>query len=230
MRKILGILGGMGPLTSAEFLKTIYEYNIHEQEQDAPACIVYSDPSFPDRTEAVLGGFDEKLLKSLTDAMNKLDQLGASKIVVTCLTSHYFFPRLSFQIRGKIISLVDLILQEIHISKRPTLLLCTNGAYLGGLFKAHSDWSTAEPYIVIPTDKDRGQIHNLIYEIKKTGVNESTLITLKGLLGQYHVDSCLAGCTEFHLVKKYLRQMGDKYDFDMIDPLHTLAMNLNDYL
>ena len=50
MTESLGILGGMGPLTSAEFLKTIYEVNISGPEQDAPACVLYSDPSVPDRT------------------------------------------------------------------------------------------------------------------------------------------------------------------------------------
>ena len=32
-REMLGVLGGMGPLASAEFLKTIYEYNILGQRE-----------------------------------------------------------------------------------------------------------------------------------------------------------------------------------------------------
>ena len=52
MTKLLGILGGMGPLASAEFLKTIYEYGTRDLEQRSPACILYSDPTFPDRTSS----------------------------------------------------------------------------------------------------------------------------------------------------------------------------------
>ena len=44
----------MGPLASAEFLKTIYEFNFSRTEKDAPAFVLYSDPSVPDRTEAIL--------------------------------------------------------------------------------------------------------------------------------------------------------------------------------
>ena len=45
--KRLGILGGMGPLASAEFLKTLYECFPYEREQDAPVCLLVSDPTFP---------------------------------------------------------------------------------------------------------------------------------------------------------------------------------------
>lgn len=51
-RDPLGVLGGMGPLASAEFLKTIYECSVAGGEQRSPSVIMYSDPTFPDRTEA----------------------------------------------------------------------------------------------------------------------------------------------------------------------------------
>ena len=228
---LLGILGGLGPLASAEFLKTLYEYSVGEREQDAPVCMVLSDPTLPDRTEAVVSGSDEKLLAAIEAALQKLCLLGADKIVVTCLTSHYLFPRLPFEIREKIISLVDLIIQEVHAVQTRALLLCTSGTYSAGLFKAHSAWSTVEPYIVIPTERDRGRIHKIIYEIKAQGADESTSNVLKSLLDQYQVDWCIAGCTEFHLVNKYERQKTNgTLPFNMIDPLYTLAINLKKYL
>ena len=56
MGKNLGILGGMGPLASAKFLSTVYRLNLVEPEQEAPNCILLSDPSFPNRTKAILAG------------------------------------------------------------------------------------------------------------------------------------------------------------------------------
>jgi aspartate racemase len=53
-RNIIGILGGMGPVASAEFLKTIYEDQLDPDEQGAPIVMMYSDPTFPDRTKAFL--------------------------------------------------------------------------------------------------------------------------------------------------------------------------------
>ncbi|MBD2773824.1 hypothetical protein [Iningainema tapete] len=65
MKKLLGILGGMEPLASAEFLQTIYEENLTDIEQELPACILYSDLTFGDCTEAILAGTEEILIKHL---------------------------------------------------------------------------------------------------------------------------------------------------------------------
>ncbi len=54
--KRLGILGGMGALASAELLYTVYRLNTTEPEQGSPVCLLYSDPSIPDRTGAILRG------------------------------------------------------------------------------------------------------------------------------------------------------------------------------
>jgi aspartate racemase len=43
----LGVLGGMGPLASAEFLKTIYEESLDGPEQTAPQVVLHSDGSSP---------------------------------------------------------------------------------------------------------------------------------------------------------------------------------------
>ncbi len=93
--KMLGILGGMGPLASAEFLKTIYEYNLPlTSEQDTPKVILYSDPSFPDRTELLLKGNEIMLQNILLEVLPRLIDLGVTKIIICCITSHYLLPRL----------------------------------------------------------------------------------------------------------------------------------------
>ena len=55
---VLGVVGGLGPLVSAEFLKAIYEHTSWTREQDAPRVLLYSDPTFVDRTTALLSGAD----------------------------------------------------------------------------------------------------------------------------------------------------------------------------
>ena len=68
-KPVLGVLGGMGGLASAEFVKTIYELSGAEShlEQDEPALVMYSDPAFPDRTEAFLRGETQLILTGLID-------------------------------------------------------------------------------------------------------------------------------------------------------------------
>ncbi len=88
MKGTLGILGGMGALASAEFLKSIYEYNSNFIEQQTPIAVLVSDPTFPDRTQALLSGNDELLIESLIKRLGQLYFLGADRIVICCVTLH----------------------------------------------------------------------------------------------------------------------------------------------
>ena len=80
MSKILGILGGMGPLASAEFLRTVYDLNITHPEQDSPSCVLLSDPTVPDRTQAILDGSTDEILARLCRALEALSSMGAERI------------------------------------------------------------------------------------------------------------------------------------------------------
>ena len=53
--KILGVLGGMGPAASAEFLKILAEKYPAEKDQDHPVVYMISDPKMPDRGRSIAG-------------------------------------------------------------------------------------------------------------------------------------------------------------------------------
>lgn len=229
MKQKLGILGGMGPLASAEFLKTLYEFHAADIEQEMPACFVYSDPTIPDRTEAIANGSDELLISCFVEALERLDLFGVSKIVIPCITIHYFLPRVPVFLRNKIISLVDLILEEVFTRKESQLLLCTNGTLQGSIFQQHHLWGLVEEYIILPSDDDQKKIHNFIYQIKKEGVKESAIYFIDTLLEKYQVNSFIAGCTEIHLLTKHLIQHDDRH-YRVVDPLSIVAYELGRFI
>lgn len=119
-RTILGIVGGLGPLASAEFLKTIYKYGIGASEQSAARVLMYSDPTFPDRSEALLTNSRNLLLAKLTDVLRSLWHAGAETMVICCVTIHILIPELPDDLRGKILSLVDVIFEGVVASKKKT--------------------------------------------------------------------------------------------------------------
>lgn len=231
MNQSLGILGGLGPLASAEFLKTIYEFNITDLEQDSPTCILYSNPTFPDRTEAILQGENDLLVSLLIDSLEKLFLVGVSKVAIACITMHYFLPKVPKPLREKVISLIDLIIQEILDTPRNHLLLCTNGSRQAGIFQKHARWNLVEEYILLPDDDDQNKLHGYIYQIKKNCDRSSIanyIDYLDTLTYKYQVDSFIAGCTEFHIVNKHLMKSEYKgKSYQIVDPLITIAKNLN---
>jgi aspartate racemase len=224
---MLGILGGMGPLASAEFIKTIYEYNLFgEKEQIAPKVLLYSDPSFPDRTEVLLRGEYGWLLKNLTDALYQLCDLQVSRIIICCITSHYLLPQLPIQLRERIISLVDVILNEVIERKKNYLLLCTNGTRKLKIFQDNNLWQRAKKYIVLLDDEDQKNIHNMIYHIKvypKAYSSQSNLQVLESMNKKYKIDYFIAGCTEIHLLNKFLLSQNKSINYPFLDPLIVVA-------
>src|SRR5690349_16556204 len=167
-REVLGIVGGLGPMASAEFLKTVYEYGIGENEQDAPVVLMYSDPTFPDRTDSFLAGESELLLARLTGALQCLADAGASRFVICCMTIHYLLPSLPAHLSARVVSLLDVIFDNLKREPRRHLLICSNGTRRLELFQKHPQWEKHKSQIVLPDDDDQNKIHReLIYPIKK---------------------------------------------------------------
>ncbi len=231
-QKRLGILGGMGPLASAEFLKTIYEYNPPQKsEQDTPQVILYSDPSFPDRTEAILRGDDAILRQRLIEALEQLSKFDVSKIAICCITSHYLLPSLPQQLRQRIVNLIDVSLNAVAKNPQDLLLICTEGTVKMQIFQTHPLWDKLQDYIRLPNSKDQELVQELIYRIKHQGISCLDRDIIQYLQSTYQVNHLIAGCTEIHLLSKFYNlKSSNPMDNVFLDPLTLIAQNLYQYL
>ena len=220
----IGVVGGLGPMASAEFLKTIYECDLSEREQDLPKVIVISDPTFPDRTEAFLNGGTDALLERLIVVLERLAQLGASKIIICCVTIHYLLPRLPQELRDRVISLLDVIFQHVEQSRTKGLLICSSGTRRLELFESHPRWQAAKDFFVLPDEGDQEVIHReLIYPMKTAVATSGGVPLLKSLLKKYQVDSFIVGCSEVHMIAKLAANVNGTR---CIDPLAILARGI----
>lgn len=232
MKSVLGILGGLGPLASTDFLLSLYEHNLGEVEQDSPAVILYSDPTLPDRTETFLNGDERILLDPFRDALAQLSRLEVRKIVVACVTIHYLLPRLPQDLRRKIIPLTDVILSEVAATRQKRLLICTRGTRAMRIFESHERWAEAAPFVVFLEENDQNRIHERIYREVKTNAGAASLTTyLADLCIKYGVDSFIAGCTELHRVTRLMNARDRaKASCGFLDPLLIIAQNYKEFL
>ena len=225
----LGILGGMGPLASAEFLATLYRLNLIEPEQKTPSCVVLSDPTFPDRTEAILAGSVEILAKRLEQALQALLDQGADRIVIACVTIHHVLPLVPEPLRLKVVSLIDLMLDEVLADPCRRLLLATTGTRAARIFESHERWNQVERWVAFPDEEDQRELHKLIYHLKAGLSGEGCLSWIDTLAVRYQVEGFLFGCTELHLLHRFLatRPASSK---GIIDPLWTAARDFRQIL
>ncbi|MFN6527752.1 aspartate/glutamate racemase family protein [Nostoc sp. ChiSLP03a] len=220
---VLGILGGMGPVVTVEFLKTIYEYNQYiDNEQEAPNVIVFSLPSAPDRTTSVHSGKEREFIDFVQTHLEKLNQL-VDRIVIGCCTAHYALAYLPEHQTNKVISLIKIADRQLQEHDEPALLLAGSGTYKKKLFDRGC---TAANRIISPDEKDHHLIHEMIFKVLKRGQNPLTILEdVQKLLDKYNTRSFISGCTEFHILAKYLKLNGID-SIQAIDPLTTIAENL----
>lgn len=224
----LGIVGGMGPLASAEFLRTIYDYSVADNvEQGAPVVSLYSDPTVPDRTEALLKGDDTAVFEQFTQAVGYLTATGATKIVVCCMTIHYLLPKLPPALSSNIVSLLDVIYDNLPKRGRH-LVLCSSGTRKLRLFESHDRWEQFKDFLIFPDESDQRQLHDdIIFPLKRNPAMPPLVSALRSMLARYEVDSFVAGCSEIHIIAKHLSASANGHKvYGCIDPLDILAREL----
>ena len=87
---IVGVLGGMGPESTAELLVRITRCTPAAVEQDHLRVICDSNPKIPNRTEALLSGETGPIIEALAQTALNLERAGAEVIGIPCNTAHAF--------------------------------------------------------------------------------------------------------------------------------------------
>jgi aspartate racemase len=91
--KIIGILGGMGPESTAIFYHALIQqcqkqYGA-QYDQDYPEIFIYNLP-IPDVVEGLEK--PDETLAQLVKGAQKIDTIGVNFMVMPCNTTHYFYP------------------------------------------------------------------------------------------------------------------------------------------
>jgi aspartate racemase len=222
LQPLVGVVGGMGPLASAEFLRGLYSDGSWDREQDGPRVLLYSDPAVVDRTAAIHEGKHDELRRAVETAARRLVGAGAVRVVVACVTAHYVFADLPAEVTERCVSLVDIIDQELNRTTEPHLLLCTRGAISARIFAPDRLGAGSARLIRLdPVDQDA--LHREIYRLKAGGWPLDGLDFLRRMQARYPARSAVAACTELHLVARAAVEAGLAAEFPMIDPLAIVA-------
>ena len=112
VEKVLGVLGGMGPLASAQFMVRLTLLTPAEQDQDHIPTVLWSDPRVPDRTAARLAGGADPL-PALLRGIRGLEAAGCGAIAIPCNTAHGWFDAMQAATALPILHIVDAAAAEL---------------------------------------------------------------------------------------------------------------------
>ena len=133
MRPQLGIIGGMGPLSSAVFSEKIIRNTPVQRDQDHISAILYNDPGIPPRVEHILGKEPVSPAEMLIQIALFLERAGAQILAMPCVTAHYYYDQIREQIHIPLLNMIEetgKYLQECQITKAG--VLCTEGTIRAG--------------------------------------------------------------------------------------------------
>lgn len=111
--RVLGVLGGMGPLASAQFMLRLTLLTPALRDQDQIPAVLWSDPRVPDRTAARLAGGEDPL-PALLRGIRGLEAAGAGAIAIPCNTAHGWFEPMQAATRLPILHIVDAAAAELR--------------------------------------------------------------------------------------------------------------------
>jgi aspartate racemase len=102
----LGVLGGMGPLATVDFLKKLIAATPAQKDPDHVPVIVYSVPQIPDRVAPILH-VGASPLPAMLEGVRTLEAAGAECIAIPCITAHHWYDELCRSAQVPIIHIAD---------------------------------------------------------------------------------------------------------------------------
>jgi aspartate racemase len=200
--KVLGVLGGMGPLASAQFMLRLTLLTPAVRDQDHIPAVLWSDPRVPDRTAARLGAGPDPF-PWLMRGIDGLRAAGCGAIAIPCNTAHGWFEPMAKNAGVPILHIVDAAatdLRRIGVT-RGTIGLMGTAATLA--MKLHQDRLGAQGWDIIEPDPDQmeGLVTPSIAAVKANRVAEAyqPLAEVVNSLASRGATAVVLGCTEIPL-------------------------------
>lgn len=202
-RKTLGVIGGVGPLSTAYFMEVLINKTDVHFDQEHIDMIVLNDCKIPDRTAYILDNTKESPVGYMQEDAVKLEKYGCDLIVTPCNTAHYFMKELQSVVKIPIINMVQetaLYLKNEGVQK--VGIMATNGTIHTKLFQTALQEQGITP--VIPDDANQANVMSIIYDQVKAG-KPIDLNKFKAVVGELRLDGCekiILGCTELSVLRK----------------------------
>ena len=207
MKKTIGILGGMGPLATADLFRKIVLMTDAACDNDHIRIYIDDNSSIPDRTAAILSGGPDPV-PNMTDSLRKLEACGADCIIMPCNTAHYFLPQLQALTPIPILSMLEATAKACAAAYpgKTAAILATKGTLATRLY----DNALAKEGVACLTPDEAGQdaLMRVIYDGVKAGAapdayRQDMTRVLDDLTAR-GADYFILGCTELPLAAQAL--------------------------
>ncbi|PXW97483.1 aspartate racemase [Sphaerotilus hippei] len=220
----IGVLGGMGPAATVDFMAKLVALTPARRDQDHLPMVVANLPQVPDRSAAILGRGPDPL-PSLQRGIDLLNHSDVGVVVIPCNSSHHWYAQLSASSQAPILHIAQACVRKVPDGGR-TCVLATRGALASGFYQRELaargiDWE-------IPDGEREQPLVDETIRLVKAGQPEQAGRRLQQMLAHAHgrgVEVVIMACTELPLAASH----ADTHGLLLIDSTLELARSTVDY-
>lgn len=199
---MIGVLGGMGPMATADFLAKLVQATPAKCDFDHLPVTVQSIPQVPDRTSAILNDGPSPLPK-LISMTNQLKLAGADFAVMACNTAHHWYDDLVAATNMEFIHIADAVCDELKSREGKVDvvgLMATPGTIESGFYQQKLTQAGIEHRI--PSLQALKRIYLGIDAVKANDLAKGLELISSEVkeLQRQHVRTIILGCTELPLI------------------------------
>jgi len=203
-RRVVGVIGGMGPEATADFFAKLIAATPAERDQDHLRILIDNDPSVPDRSAGVAGEGPSPAPR-LAAMARGLVAAGAELLVMPCNTAHAFVA--AIREAAPTVPFVDLIEAAVDASlervpNAPAVgILATRGTLRAQLYQ--DGFARRGVDTVLPDEADQRLVDSAIAAVKagRAGATErAALAGVAARLADAGAALVVTACTELPLL------------------------------
>ncbi|GBR68635.1 cysteate racemase [Gluconobacter kanchanaburiensis] len=205
--KLIGVLGGMGPAATADFMGQVIANTSARVDQEHIPLLIFSDPVIPDRSTSILDAGAPSPLPKLQDHALKLQKAGATALVIPCNTAHHFHSDIASVLAIPVLHIADAVCEDLCRLRREgqdvktVALMATAGTITSGFYLQRLQQAGFE--CLIPNMEEQALINDVIRFVK--GGDPSPAVgpvrEVVQRLRARGADAVILGCTELPLLR-----------------------------
>jgi aspartate racemase len=196
----VGVLGGLGPEATVDFMAKIVAATPAESDQDHIHLLIDHNPKVPNR-HAAIAGETPSVGPNLAVMAQRLETAGADFLVMTCNTAHAYSDDIRNAVDIPFISIIDTVIESVIASSCQSVgVMAASGCLKAGLYqRALAD---AGIDTILWNAEEIDQFMELVYRIKagdrdpEIGRDIEKLAASMAFSG---ADTLISGCTEIPL-------------------------------
>ena len=222
VEKVLGVLGGMGPLASAHFMVRLTQLTPAERDQDHIPAVLWSDPRVPDRVAAGLGT-GESPLPALLRGVRGLEAAGCGAIAMPCNTAHGWHAEMQAATRLPVLHIVEAAAAELRrlaVPPGPVGVLGTRATLAMRLYQDGLEGVGWPSLVPTPEEMERFVLPGIaLVKLNRLAEAHAPLAEAARILSARGARAVVLGCTEIPLGLA----AGPTLPFPVVDTVDALA-------